>query len=518
MTETDLPGREPSVLTADALAFVAELTRSFRSRLEVLLRARGERQLRLDDGESLDFPRETAAIRAADWTVGPAPADLQDRRVEITGPVDRKMIINAMNSGASCFMADFEDATSPTFANLVSGQENLVDCVRRTISHVAPESGRVYALDERTATLLVRPRGLHLVEAHVEVDQRPVPASLFDFGIFLFHNAAELVARGTGPYFYLPKLESRFEAGWWADVLATAEEMLGLEHGTIKVTVLIETITAAFEIDEILWTLRPHVVGLNCGRWDYIFSFINRHRAHRAFLIPDRVRVTMDQPFLRAYTRRVVEICHRRGAHAMGGMAAQIPLRDPIANEIAMTRVHADKLREVTDGHDGTWVAHPGLVPVAKAVFDAHMSGPNQIGRAMQHTLAGRDELLRVPEGSRTEAGLQQNIRVGIRYLESWLRGNGCVPIDGLMEDAATAEISRAQIWQWLHHRAELDDGRVVDPDLVHDAIAREAESLVGGQFDTARKLFEDLCLSTQLPEFLTSYAYDSLLGIEDPI
>jgi malate synthase len=502
------------ILTPDALGFVGELTQRFRPRLRVLLEERLARQVRLDGGEPLDFPAETESIRAASWEVAEISSDLRDRRVEITGPTDRKMVINALNSGASCFMADFEDSNSPTWANLVDGQQNLYDAVRRTIRFDSPD--KTYTLNERTATLLVRPRGLHLLERHAEVDDEPVPAALFDFGLFLFQNARELVHRGTGPYFYLPKLESRHEAGWWAEVIASAEEELDLAPGTVKVTVLIETIPAAFEIDEILWMLRPNIVGLNCGRWDYIFSFIKRQRENPNCVFPDRSQVTMDLPFLRSYTRRVVEICHRRGALAIGGMAAQIPLKDPAANAEAIGKVKRDKLREVADGHDGTWVAHPGLVPVARAVFDAGMLGSNQLGFRGHHPLATREDLLRVPSGSRTEAGLRHNIRVAVRYLAAWLGGNGCVPIDGLMEDAATAEISRAQLWQWIHHAATLDDGRVVTADLVSSLVDAETAGFEADRtLSQARALFLRLSTADTFAEFLTLPAYDVLLENE---
>ncbi len=513
------------VLTPGALAFVAELVRSFRPGLDELLQRRRERQARLDAGEALDFLPETAALRASDWTIGPVPADLQDRRVEITGPTDRKMVINALNSGASCFMADFEDACAPTWDQLLEGQRTLMEAVRRSLRFEDLRAGRVYELKERSAVLLVRPRGLHLEEKHLLVDGRPAPASLFDCGLYLFHNAAELLRRGTGPYFYLPKLQDRLEARWWDQVLRRAQERLGLEAGTVKATVLIETLPAAFQMDEILFELREHIVGLNCGRWDYIFSAIKTRRADPAAVLPDRGQVTMTQPCMRAYTQLLVKTCHRRGAHAMGGMAAQIPIKDdPEANERALARVREDKLREVQDGHDGTWVAHPGLVPVAKAIFDEHMPGPNQLQVRREDVAVGAKELLAVPEGTRTVEGLRRNLRVALRYLESWLRGVGCVPIDHLMEDAATAEISRAQLWQWRVHRARLDDGSLLDEARLAaelDAQMADAKRDFGterfhqGRFHDARALLTALILAPVLEDFLTLPAYGHLLADE---
>ncbi|MCL6609653.1 MAG: malate synthase A, partial [Geminicoccaceae bacterium] len=461
----DLPGVEirgpilagfERILTPDAVAFLADLERRFGGERKRLLALRAERQKRLDAGALPDFLPETAHIRAAEWKVWPAPADLQDRRVEITGPVDRKMVINALNSGASCYMADFEDATTPTWVNLVSGQLNLRDAVRRTIGYDDPQTGKSYRLAEKTAVLLVRPRGWHLPEAHLLVDGEPMSGALFDFGLFFFHNAKELVARGSAPYFYLPKLESHLEARLWNTVFHHAQARLGLPVGTIKATVLVETILATFELDEILWELREHCVGLNCGRWDYIFSYIKKLRAHPDRVLPDRALVTMTTPFMRAYSRLVIKTCHRRGAHAMGGMAAQIPIRhDPVKNEAALARVRADKEREANDGHDGTWVAHPGLVPVAKEVFDRLMPGPNQVDSDKQRDFtATAAELLAPPPGPITEQGLRTNCSVAIGYIEAWLRGIGCVPLNDLMEDAATAEISRAQLWQWRRHGA----------------------------------------------------------------
>jgi malate synthase len=510
------------VLTAEACAFVAELAGRFRPALRGLLAARTERQARLNAGERLAFVAETADLRRGDWRIAPTPAALQDRRVEITGPVDRKMVINGLNSGAQMFMADFEDATAPTWANVVAGQRNLMDAVRRTITYRSPE-GKAYALQPTTATLLVRPRGLHLPEAHLLVDGDPVPGCLVDFGLFFFHNVRELLRAGVGPYFYLPKLQSRHEARWWNDVFTHAERTLEVPVGTIRATVLIETLPAAFEMDEILYELRDHIVGLNCGRWDYIFSAIKTRRTDPTFVLPDRAQVTMDKGFLRAYTQLLIRTCHRRGAHAMGGMAAQIPLKDPEANEIAFTRVRDDKRREVRDGHDGTWVAHPALVAAAQGIFYAHMSGPNQLDRLRDDVSVSSEMLLATPNGTRTQAGFKQNVRVGIQYLHAWLMGLGCVPLYGLMEDAATTEISRAQIWQWLHHGAALEDGRLVSPALIGRVIAEEAELLRKdvrdveslGRFEDAVRLFERVATSDSFEEFLTLPAYEQLIAYE---
>ncbi len=515
------PGYE-TVLSAPALEFVGGLVAELRGRIADALAARQARQRRFDAGERPDFLPETEHLRQREWTVAPIPADLRDRRVEITGPVDRKMIINALNSGANVFMADFEDSSSPTWDNCVQGQRNLIDAVRKTITYTAPDTGREYRLRDETAVLFVRPRGWHLVEKHVTQAGRPIPAGLFDFGLYFFHNARALLERGTAPYFYLPKMESHREARLWNDAFRMAQDALGIPQGTIRATVLIETIPATFELDEILWELRDHSAGLNCGRWDYIFSFIKKFRNDPRFLTPDRAQVSMTQPFMRAYTQLVIQTCHRRGIHAMGGMAAQIPLKDPELNQVALDKVRADKVREVTDGHDGTWVAHPGLVPVAKEVFDAHLKTPNQIDnkRADFHTTAA--ELLQVPAGTRTEAGLRQNVDVGVQYLESWLRGSGCVPIHNLMEDAATAEISRTQVWQWIHHQARLEDGRPVTAALFRQVVNEELDKVrarIGedafarSRFTDAAKLFEHLSTAEELPDFLTIPAYDLLEG-----
>jgi len=496
------------VLTTNAVAFVDDLARRFVPRISELLERRRAVQQRFNAGARPTFLSETASVRAADWNVAPAPGDLQDRRVEITGPVDRKMIINALNSGAQVFMADFEDATSPTWANIVGGQANLMDAVRRTISYAAPETGKRYELKPPLATLMVRPRGLHLLERHFAVDGRPIPGMLFDFGMYFFHNAAALKEAGTGPYFYLPKLESHLEARLWNDIFVQAQQALHVPRGTIKATVLIETLPAAFEMDEILHELKDHSVGLNCGRWDYIFSSIKTLRNDPSFVLPDRGQVTMEAPFLKAYTQLLIKTCHRRGAHAMGGMAAQIPIKDdPEANEKALDKVRADKLREVREGHDGTWVAHPALVPVAKQVFDEGMSGPNQLSRMREDVTASAAAMVEPPQGTRTEAGLRLNIRVAIRYLEAWLNGQGAVPIYNLMEDAATAEISRTQIWQWIHHAATLDGGRKVTGAFVKQAIAEES----AGHSAEARALFEHVATSEDLQDFLTLPAYDVL-------
>jgi len=503
------------ILTDEACQFLTELARAFEPRRQELLARRVERQQRLDAGERPDFLPETRGVREAAWTVAPIPADLVDRRVEITGPVDRKMIINALNSGARVYMADFEDSNAPTWRNNLEGQINLRDALAGTISFTSPE-GKRYALALRTATLMVRPRGWHLDEKHVTVDGHPISGALFDFGLFFFHNAKQLIAKGTGPYFYLPKLESHLEARLWNDVFNLAQDELGIPRGTIRATVLIETILAAFEMDEILFELKDHSAGLNCGRWDYIFSFIKKFRRRTGYVLPDRVRVTMDRHFLKSYVDLLIQTCHRRRAHAMGGMAAQIPIKnDPAANEAALEKVRQDKLREVRAGHDGTWVAHPGLVPVAMQVFDAGMQGggPNQLDVAREDVRVTASDLLAVPDGEITEGGLRTNVDVGIQYLESWLRGSGCVPIYNLMEDAATAEISRSQVWQWVRHGAHLSDGRAVTQDLVESIITEEMErkNLTGGKFELAARLFHQLMTGSDFPEFLTLVGYEHL-------
>jgi len=513
------PGaRYGEILSAEALDFVADLHRHFNARRLELLAARATRQKLFDAGVQPDFLTETAAVRDGDWKVAPIPADLLDRRVEITGPVDRKMIINALNSGAKVFMADFEDASSPVFANMIEGQANLKDLWAGTIGFTDATTGKAYALKDKTAALMVRPRGWHLNERHVLVDGEEMSGSLFDFGLYVFHGAKAQLAAGSTPAFYLPKMENHLEARLWNDVFAHAEAALGVANGTFKATVLIETLPAAFEMDEILYELRDHIVGLNCGRWDYIFSFIKRLGKNAEFLTPDRSAMTMGEAFLAAYSLLLIKTCHRRGAFAMGGMAAQIPIKgDPAANEAAFAKVRADKEREAGNGHDGTWVAHPDLVPVAMEVFDRLMPGPNQLGLARGDVNVGAAGLLLVHEGERTEEGLRENIRVGVQYIEAWLRGRGAVPLYNLMEDAATAEISRAQIWQWLHLKATLADGRVVTPDLFRATLADEMDmvraavgekAFIGGRFGEAIRLFAEMSLSPKFEEFLTLPAY----------
>ncbi|XXF77162.1 malate synthase A [Myxococcaceae bacterium GXIMD 01537] len=509
------------VLTPEALEFVAKLQRTFGERREALLERRKQVQAAYNRGERPRFLQETRAVREGDWTVAPLPRELLDRRVEITGPVERKMIINALNSGANVFMADFEDANAPTWDNVVRGQLNLRDAVRRTISYTAPETGKQYALNPKTAVLFVRPRGWHLPERHLEVDGRPVSGSLFDFGLYFFHNVQALLERDTGPYFYLPKMESHLEARLWNDVFHLAQSELGIPRGTIKATVLIETLPAAFEMHEILHELREHSAGLNCGRWDYIFSAIKKLQSDPDFVLPDRGQVTMDKAFLNAYSLLLIQTCHRRGAHAMGGMAAFIPIKgDAAANEAALEKVRVDKLREARNGHDGTWVAHPGLVPLAREIFDANMKGPNQLANRREDVRIGEKELLTPPSGTRTEEGLRHNIRVGVQYMAAWLGGLGCVPLYNLMEDAATAEISRAQVWQWLHHRAHLADGREVTPALFRQELAEEMERLKkegaferfgAERMEQARALFERLSTEKTFEDFLTLPAYEAL-------
>ncbi|HEY8346583.1 MAG TPA: malate synthase A [Symbiobacteriaceae bacterium] len=523
-TEIRGPVTDPyaEILTPEAMAFVAELQRKFNPTREALLQRRMERQARLDRGEMPDFLPETREIREGDWKVAPPPPDLMDRRVEITGPVDRKMMINALNSGARVFMADFEDANSPTWANVVQGQINLRDAVEGTISYRSPE-GKEYRLNEKTAVLMVRPRGWHLLERHVLVDGKPVSASLFDFGLYFFHNAKRLLEKGTGPYFYLPKMESHLEARLWNDVFNFAEDTLGIPRGSIRATVLVETILAAFEMDEILYELREHSAGLNAGRWDYIFSAIKKFRNHPNIVFPDRGQVTMTVPFMRAYCDLLVKTCHRRGAHAIGGMAAFIPSRkDPKVNEIAFAKVREDKIREATQGFDGTWVAHPDLVPVATAVFDEVLgSKPNQVDRQRDDVNVTAADLLnfKIPRGKITEAGLRNNISVAIQYLESWLRGTGAVGIYNLMEDAATAEISRSQVWQWVRHGARIDGTDTqITRDLVRKLVQEELEEIrrmvgeatfAAGRYREASALFEQVALGEEFIEFLTIPAYE---------
>ncbi len=508
------------ILTPAALAFVAKLHRQFESRRQKLLARRAARQQEFDAGRLPDFHPETKSIREAEWKIADQPADLLDRRVEITGPTDRKMVINALNSGASTFMADFEDANCPTWANMIEGQINLRDAARRTITF--DQGGKPYQLRDNVAVLIPRPRGWHLDEKHVRIDGQPVSGGIFDFALFFFHNAAELLARASGPYFYLPKMESHLEARLWNDIFRLAQDELGLKQGSIRATALVETVLAAFEMDEILWELKEHSAGLNIGRWDYIFSCIKKFRSNANFCLADRAQVTMTAPFMRAYALLLVKTCHRRNAPAMGGMAAQIPIKnDPAANEAALEKVRQDKLREVTDGCDGTWVAHPGLVPIAKAVFDQYMPTPNQYTKQRPDVNYTARELLDFrPEQPVTEGGLRNNISVGIQYLGAWLAGNGCVPVFNLMEDAATAEISRSQIWQWIRSpKGVLDDGRKVTVDLCRRLLAEELpkvqaylgqEAWNAGQYEAAAKLFDALITGGYV-EFLTLPAYDRI-------
>ncbi|MFG1461463.1 malate synthase A [Xanthobacter sp. DSM 24535] len=510
--------RYEEILTPEALAFVAELQRNFNATRLALLEARTARQARFDAGELPDFLTETQGVREAEWHIAPLPHDLLDRRVEITGPVDRKMIVNALNSGAKVFMADFEDASSPFWSNMIEGQLNLKDRWAGRIDFHDPSNGKDYKLGATPAVLIIRPRGWHLPEAHVEVDGAPVSGSLFDFGLYAFHNAKAAQAQGSGAYFYLPKTESHLEARLWNEVFSFAEARLGLPANSIKATVLIETLPAVFEMDEILYELRDHVAGLNIGRWDYIFSFIKRLGKNARFLTPDRGRMVMSEAFLKAYGSLLVKTCHRRGAFAMGGMAAQIPVKgDPAANAAAFAKVQADKEREAGEGCDGTWVAHPDLVKVAQEVFDRLMPTANQLQRTRQDVSVARDDLLVMHQGARTEAGLRENIRVGVQYIEAWLRGRGAVPLYNLMEDAATAEISRAQIWQWIHLEAKLEDGRTVTgalfTSLLDDEMAKLRETLGAdtydkGRFPEAITLFSDMTLAPQFEEFLTLPAY----------
>jgi malate synthase len=508
---SSLPGAA-EILTDASLGFIAELHERFDARRRELLAARIERQKRFDAGELPDFPVETRHIRESDWTVGPIPADLLDRRVEITGPTNAKMVINALNSGAKVFMADFEDATAPAWDELIQGQINLRNRWLGELDYTDPDTGKHYALGDGPAVLIVRPRGWHLPEKHVTVDGRPVSGALFDFGLYLWHCAKLALDAGSGPYFYLPKLESRHEAALWGDVFEFAEEWLGLDRGTIKATVLIETLSAAFEMDEILYELRHNIVGLNCGRWDYIFSYIKRLGRSPDRLTPDRSAMTMDKAFLAAYSLRLIATCHRRGAFAMGGMAAFIPVKgDEAANASALDKVRADKLREVTNGHDGTWVAHPALVPVASEVF-ASMEGPNQLSLKPLHCPA-RDEMLELHRGPRTEAGARENISVAVQYIAAWLDGRGAVPLYNLMEDAATAEICRAQLWQWLRFEALFDDGRRFSRDLFEDWLADELAKLGGiPNLKPAARLLHELVTANEFEEFLTLPAYE-LLG-----
>ncbi|MGB0522103.1 MAG: malate synthase A [Flammeovirgaceae bacterium] len=510
-----------NILTDEALEFLTELHRKFNQRRLDLLQKRVERQARIDAGELPNFLPETQHIRESDWTVAPIPEDLLDRRVEITGPVERKMIINALNSGAYVFMADCEDSSAPTWDNMVQGQINLRDAVAKTITYTNPKNGKFYELNNKTATLLVRPRGWHLNEKHVLVDGKELSGSLFDFGLYFFHNAKKALEMGTGPYFYLPKLESHLEARLWNDVFVFAQDYLKIPQGTIKATVLIETILASFELDEILYELREHSAGLNCGRWDYIFSYIKKFRNHPDRLLPERGQVTMTVPFMQHYADAVIQVCHKRGIHAMGGMAAQIPIKnDEEANAAAIGKVANDKKREAMAGHDGTWVAHPGLVAVALEQFDKYMPNSNQIFKKREDVQIDAATLIAPCEGSITQKGLETNVDVAIQYIEAWLGGNGCVPLYNLMEDAATAEISRAQVWQWVKHQAKLDSGEVITPELIKSIIPQQMEKIKGlvgderftkGHYQKAAEIFEVLALADQFEEFLTLPAYQEL-------
>jgi malate synthase len=518
-----VPESYATILTPEAVAFIVDLHRTFNARRKELLHARHERQKRLDAGERPDFLEESRSIRESAWTVAPLPADILDRRVEITGPVDRKMIINALNSGAKVFMADFEDSTTPTWNNLLDGHMNLRDAIRRTIAYADPATGKQYKLNDKVAVLFVRPRGWHLEERHLLVDGEPMSGSIFDFGLYFFHNASELLARGSGPYFYLPKMESHLEARLWNDIFIRAQKEIGVAQGSIKGTVLIETILASFEMDEILYELRDHSAGLNCGRWDYIFSFIKKFSNDARAILPDRARVTMTTHFMRSYSKLAIKTCHKRNVHAMGGMSAFIPIKsDPVANENAIAQVRADKEREAGDGHDGTWVAHPGLVPVALEIFDRLMPQPNQISKQLPDYHPSAEDLLRVPEGEITETGLKQNVAIGLGYLEAWLRGIGCVPLFNLMEDAATAEISRAQLWQWVRHKTKLSDGSVVDLALVESMIAGElnrqkiaVDAARYAAYEAAADLMLELVRAPKFIDFLTLPAYQRVLKEE---
>lgn len=518
LVHADFIDEYAEILTPEALAFLKQLHLKFDERRKELLADREARQKDIDQGIYPQPLADTKHIRERDWEVAPLPNDLLDRRVEITGPVDRKMIINALNSGAKVFMADFEDSNSPTWANNLAGQINLKDAVNRTISFENPDNGKQYKLNDEVATLMVRPRGWHLEEKHVEIAGEPISGSLFDFGLYFFHNAKTLISNGSGPYFYLPKLESHLEARLWNDVFIFAQEYIGIPQKTIKATVLIETILASFELHEILYELKDHSAGLNCGRWDYIFSFIKRFRNHPDFVFPDRAKVTMTVPFMKAYTTAVIKACHKRNVHAIGGMAAQIPIKsDPEANELALEKVRADKINEVRNGHDGTWVAHPGLVKVAKEVFDQHMPTRNQIHIKRHDVQIDPDKLLEVPNGTITEEGVRTNINVGILYIESWLRGVGAAALYHLMEDAATAEISRTQLWQWIKYEITLEDGRMMTEELYDQLKLDELtkikayvgdEAFNNGRFTEAIKLFDELVKADELKEFLTQPAY----------
>jgi malate synthase len=513
-----LVGEDKTILTQPALAFLAELAARFTPELTELMTAREQRQLEFDQGAVPDFDMGTREVREGAWQVAPIPAEIADRRTEITGPVTRKMVINALNSGAQVYMADFEDSTAPTWSNVIDGQVNLRDAIRRQVDFTTPE-GKSYALNERTATLMVRPRGLHLPERHIKMAGRPIHGVFVDFGLFLFHNHAELLKRGSRPYFYIPKLQHYMEAAWWEKVIAWSEERLGMAHGTVRVTLLIETLPAVFQMHEILHALKDRILGLNCGRWDYIFSYIKTFRNHPDRVLPDRDQVGMTVPFLANYSKLLIQTCHAHGAFAMGGMAAQIPIRDDDeANARAMEKVRIDKEREASNGHDGTWVAHPGLEPLSRAEFDKVLKGPNQIDRKLTDFSVDAAVLVTPSTGTITEDGVRKNIRVAIQYLAAWLSGNGCVPIDNLMEDAATAEISRSQLWQWLKHGAQLDDGRAISRAWL-DGLFEEVKALLVSiapvNFSRfiieAADLLQAMTNNPDMDEFLTLPAYEQL-------
>ena len=517
MLTRSLTGNDGEILTQDALAFLAELAHEFTPELRELLQARQSRQAEFDQGAVPGFDPQTEDIRTGDWQVAPIPAEVADRRTEITGPVSRKMVINALNAGAQVYMADFEDSTAPTWSNVIDGQINLRDANRRQIDFSTAE-GKSYALNEKTAILMVRPRGLHLPESHLLLDGQPIPGALVDFGLYLFHNHAELKARGSQPYFYIPKLQHYSEAAWWDKVIAWSERRLNIDHGTVRVTLLIETLPAVFQMHEILYAMKDRILGLNCGRWDYIFSYIKTFRNHSDRVLPDRDQVGMTVPFLASYSKLLIQTCHAHGAFAMGGMAAQIPIRgDDAANAIAMEKVRSDKEREAGNGHDGTWVAHPGLEPLSRAEFDKVLVGPNQIDRKLTDFKVNADDLIAPSEGTITEAGVRKNIRVAIQYLAAWLSGNGCVPIDNLMEDAATAEIGRTQLWQWLKQRASLDDGREITRQWLDTLFEEEMALLVSSSagaaqtIEAATRLLQEMTHATELDEFLTLPAYEQL-------
>eukprot|EP01135_Chromosphaera_perkinsii_P001406 Nk52_evm7s167 gene=Nk52_evmTU7s167 len=510
------------ILTLDALRFLAKLERTFGNTRRELLGNRKARQAELDEGVRLDFLESTAHVRSGDWKAAKPSQGLVDRRIEITGPVDRKMMINALNSGATQFMADFEDATCPTWDNIMNGLLNARDAIARTITFLNP-NGKVYKLNDKVATLLIRPRGWHLEEKHVLIDGKPMSGSIFDFGLYFYHNAFRSIMAGQGPYFYLPKMESHLEARLWNDIFNMAQDHIHMPRGTIRATCLIETINAAFEMDEIIYELRDHSSGLNCGRWDYIFSFIKCHKKYPDFILPDRKDVTMTTPFMNAYVELLIKTCHKRGVHAMGGMAAQIPIKnDAQANEKALAKVHADKLREVLAGHDGTWVAHPGLIPIAKKIFDEHMPGPNQLDKMRDDVnISAKDLLSNSYSGSITESGVRENVSVSLQYMDAWLRGQGCVPINNLMEDAATAEISRSQLWQWIRYQSKMTDkNEVVTQQLVYRTIDEEVAKLKAKaaspcKYQEAADILKSMVISKEqeFPDFITTECYDAVIG-----